>query len=74
MCNPPPSSAFISELRNSDKGLKTINEYLAAVKSFTRWLWRDKRAAFDPLIGLSRLAGKGKVDIQAILSGQVNGV
>jgi integrase len=56
--------AFVSELRAGDKSLKTINEYLAAIKSFTRWLWRDKRVAVDPLAGLPRLAGKGEADIR----------
>jgi integrase len=56
--------SFISELRDGDKSLKTVNEYLAAVKSFTRWLWRDRRVAVDPLAGLPRLAGKGEADIR----------
>ena len=56
--------SFVSGLRDSDKSLKTINEYLAAIKSFTRWLWRDKRTAVDPLAGMSRLTGKGEADIR----------
>ena len=55
---------FLSELRDADKSLKTVNEYLAAVKSFTRWLWRDKRVTVDPLAGLARLATKGEDDIR----------
>ncbi len=56
--------AFLSELRDADKSLKTVNEYLASIKSFTRWLWRDKRTPIDPLAGLSRLAGKGEADLR----------
>src|SRR5205807_1126841 len=52
--------AFLSELRDADKSLKTVNEYLASIKSFTRWMWRDKRTAVDPLAGLPRLASKGE--------------
>jgi len=37
------------------KSVKTANEYLAAVKGFTRWLWRDRRTPTDPLAGLSKL-------------------
>jgi integrase len=33
----------------------TVNNYLTAIKSFTRWLVRDRRAASDPLVCLSRM-------------------
>lgn len=46
------------------KSVKTTNEYLAAVKGFTRWLWRDKRLVADPFAGLSRIATKGETDIR----------
>lgn len=55
---------FLGELRAKGKSLKTTNEYLGAAKSFTRWLWRDKRVAADPLAGMARLASKGDVDIR----------
>ena len=45
------------------KSVKTANDYLAAVKGFTRWLWRDKRSVLDPLAGLSKLAN-GETDIR----------
>jgi integrase len=56
--------SFLADLRESGKSLKTANEYLAAMKGFTRWLWRDKRTAVDPLAGLPRLASKGEADIR----------
>jgi integrase len=36
-------------------GVRTSNHYLAAVKGFTHWLVKDRRAAFDPLACLSAL-------------------
>jgi integrase len=36
-------------------GIETSNHYLVAVKSFTKWMVRDRRAAFDPLTHLSGL-------------------
>src|SRR5262249_34976165 len=47
---------FLARLRQKGKSVKTANEYLAAVKGFTRWLWRDKRTVVDVLAGLSKLA------------------
>src|SRR5262245_20393563 len=43
----------------SGKSVTTCNYYLVAVKSFTRWLVRDKRASPDPLAGMSKLANSG---------------
>ncbi len=51
---------FLGSLRQS-KNTKTVNDYLAAVKGFTRWLWRDKRSVLDALAGLSRFAYTGDV-------------
>jgi site-specific recombinase XerC len=56
--------SFLVDLRVGGKGLKTANDYLAAVKGFTRWLWRDKRTALDPLAGMPRLAAKGDLDFR----------
>jgi len=39
----------------ASKSVKTANEYLAAAKGFTRWLWRDRRIVSDPLAGLAKL-------------------
>ena len=47
---------FLADLRTAGKGIATANYYLTAVKGFTRWLWKDKRAAVDPLAGMSKLA------------------
>lgn len=33
----------------------TSNHYLIAIKSFSRWLWQERKAADDPLAGLRRL-------------------
>jgi integrase len=47
---------FLARLRDAGKSIKTANEYLAAAKGFTRWLWRDRRMGIDPLACLSKLA------------------
>jgi site-specific recombinase XerC len=47
---------LLAELRRAGKSIKTVNDYLAAAKSFTRWLWRDKRTAVDALAGLAKLS------------------
>src|SRR5262249_37130417 len=54
---------FLGALRRQGKGVKTANDYLAAVKGFTRWLWKDKRCVLDPLAGLSKLAN-GETDVR----------
>ncbi len=54
---------FLGTLRNEGKSVKTANDYLAAAKGFTRWLWRDKRAVLDALAGLSKLAN-GEADVR----------
>jgi len=38
------------------KSIQTANYYLTALKGFTRWLWKDRRSAADPLAGMSKLA------------------
>jgi len=45
----------IGGLREREQGasLRTCNSYLRAIKSFTRWLWKEKRTADDSLAGLS---------------------
>ena len=50
-----------STLRSEGKSVKTANDYLAAVKGFTRWLWRDKRSVLDALSGLSKFANAGDI-------------
>jgi len=44
----------VSELRDAGSSLRTCNAYLRSIKSFTRWLWREKRMPDDPLAGLSQ--------------------
>ena len=54
---------YLGTLRKEGKSVKTANDYLAAVKGFTRWLWRDKRSVLDALAGLSKLAN-GETDVR----------
>jgi integrase len=42
-------------------GVATSNHHLAAIRSFTRWLVRDRRLPSDPLSHLSRLNPKADV-------------
>jgi len=51
--------AFLADLRGKGNGITTANYYMLALKGFTRWLWKDKRAAVDPLAGMSKLANGG---------------
>ena len=53
----------LAALRGEGKGIKTANDYLDAVKGFTRWLWRDRRTLTDPLACMSRLSN-GETDIR----------
>ncbi len=46
---------FLGKLRRKGRSAQTYNHYLKAVKSFTRWLVRDRRTPIDPLAYLSRL-------------------
>ncbi len=44
----------IGTLRDDGTSLRTCNAYLRSIKSFTRWLRREKRTADDALAGLSQ--------------------
>ena len=44
----------IGERRSGGASLRTCNSYLTAVRSFTRWLWKEKRTPDDNLAGLSQ--------------------
>jgi len=44
----------IGNLRQGGASLGTCNAYLRAIKQFSRWLWKEKRSADDPLTGLAR--------------------
>lgn len=49
-----PSSVLlvIKGIHDEGRSLETANSYLRAIKSFSRWLWRDKRTGDDPLVTL----------------------
>ena len=40
---------FLAGLRESGRSIQTSNHYLRAIKQFTRWLVKDRRAGDDPL-------------------------
>jgi integrase/recombinase XerD len=46
---------FLGQLRRDGLSAQTHNNYLTAIKQFTRWLVRDRRTPSDPLMHLSRL-------------------
>jgi site-specific recombinase XerD len=46
---------FLGSLRRDGLSAQTYNHYLKTAKQFTRWLVRERRASFDPLIHLSRI-------------------
>ncbi len=48
-------ASWLSDLRTKGRSVRTSNAYLTAVKAFTRWLVRDRRAADDVLSHLSAL-------------------
>jgi integrase len=47
--------AFLADLRQKGKSTQTSNHYLRAIKQFTRWLVKDRRAADDPLAHVAML-------------------
>jgi site-specific recombinase XerD len=46
---------YLAELREAGTSIQTSNHYLRAVKQFTRWLVRDRRAPDDPLAFIAML-------------------
>jgi integrase len=46
---------YLGQLRRDGRSVQTYNHYLKAAKSFTRWLVKDQRTPFDPLVHVSRL-------------------
>ncbi|MFO7900142.1 MAG: hypothetical protein R6V58_13920, partial [Planctomycetota bacterium] len=42
---PSRIQAGIRQLRDDGRSLQTCNHYLRSAKQFSRWLWRDGRAA-----------------------------
>ncbi len=59
--NPSRVVEFLADLRKAGRSISTSNAYLTAVKGFTRWLVRDRRAAENPLIHLSAMNAKTDV-------------
>ncbi len=55
-------ATWLTELRGKGRGARTSNAYLTAIKGFTRWMVRDRRAAEDILAHLSAL--NVKVDVR----------
>ncbi len=47
--------AFLSDLRQEGTSIQTSNHYLRAIKQFTRWLVKDRRAGEDPLAFIAML-------------------
>ena len=48
--------AFLAQMREQGKSVQTSNHYLRAIKQFTRWLIKDRRALLDdPLAHLAML-------------------
>jgi integrase len=52
----------LQEVLCQGRGLATCNHYLTAVKGFTRWLVKGRRAPYDPLACLS--AQNAKTDVR----------
>jgi len=48
----PAVLGSIGDLRESGASLRTCNSHLTSIKSFSRWLWKHKRLADDPLCAL----------------------
>ena len=44
----------LRERKDNPASLRTCNSHLRSVKTFTRWLWKEKRTADDALAGLSQ--------------------
>ncbi|HND54564.1 MAG TPA: site-specific integrase, partial [Pirellulaceae bacterium] len=52
--NADGSVRFAEHLRGLNRSARTIQSYLIALKSFTRWLHREGKLPADPLAGLKR--------------------
>ena len=52
-----PSSVLqaIAKLRANGRSARTCNAYITAIKSFTRWLWKEGRTPVDELAHLEKL-------------------
>jgi integrase len=54
--------SFLADLRNQGTGQKTVNDYLQAVKQFSRWLVADRRTGETPLAFLK--GGNAALDVR----------
>jgi hypothetical protein len=50
---PKATAEALLERLNRSPGAATLNHYVRSVRTFTRWLVRDRRTGDDPLAGLS---------------------
>jgi integrase len=50
--------AALAALRGEGRSLATCNHHRAAIRGFSRWLWRDGRLSDDPLLGVSGFNAK----------------
>lgn len=55
-------ATWLSDLRTEGRSVRTSNAYLTAIKGFSRWLVRDRRASEDVLSHLATL--NAKVDVR----------
>ena len=52
---PARVSAYVAGLKGRGAGARAINARLTAVKSFTRWLFRNERMRTDPMMQVAKL-------------------
>lgn len=55
----PAVQTFLAKLKADEKWSDTTyNEYIASIRSFTRWAVTNRRLSSDPLVGLARIGAK----------------
>ncbi len=54
----PRVSAHVADLKRRGVGTRTINARLTALKSFSRWLFRNERVRTDPMMQVAKLNGR----------------
>jgi integrase len=50
---PRTTAEALQSMRGRGRGIRTVNQHLAAVKQFARWLVRDRRSADNPFAHLA---------------------
>ena len=53
---PSAVQEFLASLLDGGRSTKTVNDYLASLKGFTKWLRKDGRARIDALADVSRFS------------------